>query len=261
MSANDVRTRLAIDGPVAIITLTRANQLNAFDSEMHAALATCLDEIDEDDSVRALVLTGEGRAFSSGQDLGERAEAFGAGALPDIGLSLDALYNPLVRRIAKLPIPVIAAVNGIAFGAGAAIALACDITLAAASARFQFGFVNVGLGPDSGASWLLPRLVGLQRAMDLVLSARPVSGLEAESMGLIARSVDDTELLPQALVLAGQLAAMSPDAVSAIKRRLREAATMSFDEALDAERDVQAELGQTSAYCDAVLRFSARARP
>lgn len=261
MSENDARARLAIDGNIAIITLVRADQLNAFDEGMHVALAAVLDRIEADGRIRALVLTGEGRAFSAGQDLGERADAFAAATVPDIRGSLDSLYNPLVRRIATLPIPVIAAVNGIAFGAGAAIAIACDITLAAASSRFQFGFVNVGLGPDSGASWLLPRLVGQQRAMDLALSARPVSGREAEAMGLVARCVEDADLLPQARELAHQLASKSADAVRAIKQRLREAAAMSFDEALDAERDAQAELGQTTAYRDAVLRFSARLRP
>lgn len=260
MSDNDARARLAIEGRVAVITLIRSDQLNAFDVAMHAAFAACLDKIEANREVRALVLTGEGRAFSSGQDLGERAAAFAAGQVPDIHGSLDRLYNPLVRRLVSLPIPVVAAVGGIAFGAGAAIAIACDITLAAASARFQFGFVNVGLGPDSGASWLLPRLVGAQRAMDLALSGRTVSGTEAERIGLVARCVEDQRLLPEALALASQLANKSAEAVCVIKWRLRDAVRMSLDEALDAERDTQAELSKTPAYRDAVLRFSARSR-
>ncbi|WP_397576228.1 enoyl-CoA hydratase-related protein [Sphingorhabdus sp.] len=260
MSKNTERASLKIDGSVATISLLRANQLNAFDLPMHNALTQCLDEIEINENIRVIILTAEGRAFSTGQDLFERAKAFEVGEAPDIRGSLDVLYNPLIRRIIKLPIPVISAVNGIALGAGAAIAIACDITLAAVSARFQFSFVNVGLGPDSGASWVLPRLIGTQRAMDLSLSARLVSGREAEAMGLVARCVEDEDLLPQALNLAQEISGKSADAVSSIKRLIRETMTMSFDEALDAERDNQTKLGQTIAYREAVLRFSERSR-
>lgn len=260
MAANDARVRLVLEGAVAIVTLVRNAQLNAFDGPMHAALASTIDSLADNPDVKAMVLTGEGRAFSSGQDLGERAAAFGLGELPDIHGSLDRLYNPLIRRIAALPIPVIAAVNGIAFGAGAAIAIACDVTLAAESARFQFGFVNVALGPDSGASWHLPRLVGMQRAMDLALSGRQVMGEEAERIGLVARCISDAQLMPEALMLAHQLAEKSPDAVRAVKHLLRAAAHTDLDQALDAERDTQAGLGRTPAYRQAVLRFAARAQ-
>jgi 2-(1,2-epoxy-1,2-dihydrophenyl)acetyl-CoA isomerase len=258
MTTNEMRAELAVDGPIAVITLCREAQLNAFDAAMQVALRDCFDKVCADHAIRALVLTGKGRAFSSGQDLGERAAAFAARELPDIRGSLETHYNPLVRRIAQMPIPVIAAVNGLAFGAGAALAIACDITLAAQSARFQFGFANVGLGPDSGTSWTLPRLVGSQRAMDLVLSARPVDGREAERIGLVARCVDDDRLLTEALELAQQLGGKSPDALRTIKRRLREAVNLTLDAALDAERDAQSELGKTASYREAVLRFSAR---
>ena len=261
MSENCARAHLKADGAVAVITLVRTTQLNAFDTAMHEALSSCIDDVSANPDIRALILTGEGKAFSAGQDLGERAAVFTAGGLPDIHGSLDRLYNPLLRRLATLPIPVIAAVGGIAFGAGAALAIACDITLAARSARFQFGFVKVGLGPDSGASWSLPRLVGLQRAMDLALSGRPVDGLEAERIGLVARCVEDDSLMNEARALAAQLAGQSPEAVRSIKQRLRHAATLNFDEALDAERDAQAELGRTASYRDAVLHFAARSRP
>jgi len=260
MAGNDTRATFAVEGQIAVITLVRTNQLNAFDEAMHDAVASCLDAAEAHGEVRVLVLTGEGRAFSSGQDLGERATAFAEGLVPDLRHSLDTLYNPLVRRLSNIPLPVIAAVNGIAFGAGAAIAIACDITLAAHSARFQFGFVNVGLGPDSGASWTLPRLVGQQRALDLALSGRPVGGREAERIGLVARCVEDERLLPEALELAGQIAGKSPDAVGAIKRRMREATMLCLDDALDAERETQAELGRTTAYRNSVMRFAARAR-
>ena len=260
MDSGADRVRMDIDGAIATITLVRLAQLNAFDVEMHHALAEAFGALAANENVRALVLTGEGRAFSSGQDLQERAAAFAAGAIPDIHGSLDTLYNPLIERIANSPIPVIAAVNGMAFGAGAAVAIACDVTIAARSARFQFGFINVGLGPDSGASWTLPRLVGLQRAMDLALSGRPVDALEAERIGLVARCVEDEQLMPEALTLAKQLADRSSHAVRAIKRRMRGTALADLSVALSAERDAQAELGRTPEYREAVLRFAARGR-
>jgi 2-(1,2-epoxy-1,2-dihydrophenyl)acetyl-CoA isomerase len=260
MIGDGARAVLSVDGAVAIITLRRSEQLNALDAQMHEALAVCLDAVEGNPAIRTLVLTGEGRAFSSGQDLGERAVSFAAGTTPDLRASLDTLYNPLLHRIANLPIPVVAAVNGMAFGAGAALAIACDITLAATSARFQFGFVNVGLGLDCGASWALPRLIGQQRAMDLALSGRPVDGTEAERIGLVARCVADDFLLSEAMNLAAQLAAKPPSALQAIKRQLRQSSHYSFDNALDAERDTQAVLGQSADYREAVLRFSARSK-
>lgn len=260
MTGKDARAELLVDGQIAVVTLAREARLNAFDAAMHAALSKCLDAVCANSSVRTLVLTGKKRAFSSGQDLGERAAAFAAGDVPDIRGSLGTLYNPLVRRITQLPIPVIAAVSGVAFGAGAALAIACDVTLAAQSARFQFGFVNIGLGPDSGASWTLPRLVGAQRAMDLALSGRPIDGREAERIGLVARCVEDDRLLYEALELARQLGSKSPEALRTIKHGLRATANLTLDEALDAERDAQAELSKTECYRDAVVRFAARAQ-
>ncbi|MBC2669306.1 enoyl-CoA hydratase-related protein [Novosphingobium piscinae] len=256
----NARARLSIEGPVARLTLVRHAQMNAFDGAMHEAVRAQLDAVEATKDLRVLVLSGEGRAFSTGQDLGERAGVFEAGGQPDLGESLETLYNPLVRRISALPIPVIAAVGGVAFGAGAALAIACDITLAAKSARFQFGFVNVGLGPDCGTSWTLSRLVGPQRAMDLALSARPINGLEAERIGLVARCVDDDQLMSEASALAARLAALSAPAVRAIKQGLRSATMSSLDAALDAERDAQRLLGQTAEYRDAVLGFVKRSR-
>lgn len=257
MEEFDGRVRFAIEGKVGVLTLIRSAQLNAFDAAMHVALARCLDKVAANKEIGVLILTGQGRAFSSGQDLGERAATFAAGETPDLHCSLDKLYNPLVRQLVNLPIPVIAAVNGIAFGAGAAIAIACDITLAAKSARFQFGFVNVGLGPDSGASWTLPRLVGAQRAMDMALSANPVSGLDAEHIGLVARCVDDEKLLPEAMEMASQISKKSRDAVRLVKRCLRASGHISLDNALDLERDSQAQLAKSSIYRDSVLHFAA----
>lgn len=250
------RVRLAIADGIATIALVREARMNAFDEAMHAALRAALDTVASDPAVRALVLTGSGRAFSSGQDLGERASAFNQGETPDLRASLEDNYNPLVRRLAELPVPVVAAVNGIAFGAGAAIAIACDVVVAARSARFQFGFINVGLGPDSGASWFLPRVVGHARASDLALTGRPVGAEEALAMGLVSRVVDDAELIDHTATLARGFIDKSAEALAAIKRQLRANPLGSLDAALDHERDAQGRLGQTADYREAVLRFS-----
>lgn len=252
------RLHLVIDRHVAVVTLAREERMNAFDEAMHADLRKAFATIADEGTVRAVVLTGSGKAFSAGQDLGERAASFDRGETPDLGASLEDNYNPLVRAIANLPVPVIAAVNGIAFGAGAAIGIACDIVVAAESARFQFGFVNVGLGPDGGASWTLPLLVGQARAMDLALTGRPVSSRDALAMGLVSRVMADEELHSTALEIASALAARSPDAIRAIKRQLRQNPLGNLDAALDAERDAQAALAGTMAYRDAVLGFARR---
>jgi 2-(1,2-epoxy-1,2-dihydrophenyl)acetyl-CoA isomerase len=250
------RVKLQIADGVAAITLVREAQLNAIDSAMHHALREALTQIESDPAVRAVILTGSGRAFSAGQDLAERAAAFASGAVPDLFASLADNYNPLVRRLANLPVPVIAAVNGMAFGAGAALAIVCDIVLAATSARFQFGFVNVALGPDSGASWSLPRLVGQARALDLALTGRAVSGAEAAEIGLVSRMVDDATLADTAKDIARSFTRGSPQALAAIKRQLRANPEGSLDAALDAEGDAQGQLGRSDAYREAVLRFA-----
>lgn len=250
------RVRLSIEEDVATIALVREARMNAFDEDMHADLRLALTAVENDASVRAVILTGSGRAFSSGQDLGERAATFSEGNVPDLRASLENNYNALVRRLAQLPMPVIAAVNGVAFGAGAALAIACDIVVAARSAKFQFGFVNVGLGPDSGASWHLPRLVGPALSMDLALTARPVLADEAMAIGLVSRVVEDDDLSGAVTTIAREIAAKSPPAVAAVKRQLRANPLGDLDAALDAERDTQALLGSTAEYREAVLRFS-----
>jgi 2-(1,2-epoxy-1,2-dihydrophenyl)acetyl-CoA isomerase len=255
-AGDDQRVRLEIAGRVATITLVRERRMNAIDEEMHEELRRVFDIVAGDDAVRAAVLTGSGRAFCAGQDLGERAAVFEAGGQPDLRASLETNYNPLVRRIAELPMPVIAAVNGVAFGAGAALAIACDLVRASSSARFQFGFVNVGLGPDTGASWLLPRLVGHGRALDLALTGRAVTAEDALAISLVSKVVADEDLLDAALKVAGELSERSPVAVAAIKRQMRSNAIGSLDAALDAERDAQAALGQSIEYREAVLRFA-----
>jgi len=250
------RVKLTIADGVATLALIREARMNAFDAEMHAEIRTALDAIGYDGSVRALVLTGAGRAFSAGQDLGERAASFARGEVPDLVASLENNYNPLIRALVALEIPVISAVNGIAFGAGAALAVACDIVLAAQSARFQFGFVNVGLGPDSGSSFFLPRLIGLARAFDLALTGRPVLADEALAMGLVSRVVPDEDLGAVVQAIATDLAGKSAPAIAAIKRQLRANPDLGLDRALDAERDAQGSLGASPEYRDAVLHFT-----
>ena len=170
-----------------VVTLNRPERLNAFNEAMHLALRAALDEAEADDGCGALLLTGAGRAFCSGQDLADRMP--GSGPPRDLGASLDTFYNPLVRQLRALPFPVVAAVNGTAAGAGANLALHCDIVLAARSAKFVQAFAKLGLVPDAGGTWLLPRLVGLARARGLALTAEPLSAETAAEWGLIWKAV------------------------------------------------------------------------
>lgn len=190
---------------VATITLNRPDKLNAFNEAMHGELARAFDRIEADLSVRAVLLTGAGRGFCAGQDLGDRVMGEGD-APPDLGETLDRLYNPLVRRIGRLERPVVAAVNGVAAGAGANLALGCDLVLAARSARFIEAFCRLGLVPDAGGTYHLPRLVGSARARGMALLGEPIPAEQAEAWGLIWRAVDDDRLLEEATTLARHLA-------------------------------------------------------
>lgn len=260
MAYDSDRISLDISAGVATVQMVRHEKMNALDEAQHAAMRHVLSDIGGDKSVRAVILTGSANAFCAGQDLGERASAFFDGGHPDLGASLEMNYNPLVRTLADLRVPVVAAVNGMAFGAGASLAIACDIVLAAQGARFQFGFINVGLGPDSGASYSLPRLVGHSRAMDLALTGRAVDAAEAAAMGLVSRVVPDENLMDVAFDIASGIAARSPDAVAAIKRQFRTAPDGILNDALDAERDAQRALGETEYYRQAVQKFANRQR-
>lgn len=233
------------------LVLDRPDKLNAFNPALHAALRSALEDAAGDRSVRAVVLTGAGRGFSAGQDLSERA----GGLAPDLAETLDTLYNPLVRLIRSMPVPVIAAVNGVAAGAGANIALACDIVVAARSARFIQAFSKIGLIPDSGGIWTLPRLVGRGRAFALAALAEPVSAEQAAAWGMIWRAVDDAELKPETEALAARLAAMPNGALVALRQGLDFAETASLDAALDWERDTQARLGRSEDYREGVRAF------
>lgn len=252
---------LDIAAGIATLTLNRPERLNAFTVPLHTAVRDALDTVDADTSVRALILTGAGRAFCAGQDLRERAGAFESGERIDLGRTLQDNYNPLVRRLASLPVPVIAAVNGPAVGAGAALAITCDIVLAARSATFQFAFAKVALGPDCATSWSLPRLVGLGRALALTLTAQAITAQDAERIGLIWKAVADDALLAEATLLAERFVDGPREALSAIKRQMRAGVEQGLDAALDAERDAQSRLGRLGDYREAVDAFVGRRKP
>ena len=250
---------LDIADHVATITLNRPDRLNAFNEAMHAQLAQALDRIELDRAIRAVLLTGAGRAFCAGQDLAERQ--MGGDTAVDLGATLDRLYNPLIRRIARLERPVLCAVNGVAAGAGANLALACDIVLAARSATFIQAFCKLGLVPDSGGTFVLPRLVGPARAMGLAMLGEPLPAEQAEAWGLIWRCVDDDALIAEASALAAHLATQPTRGLGLIKRAFLASADNSLGEQLDLERDLQREAGRTEDYREGVLAFLEKRPP
>jgi len=245
---------ISLDAGVQTITLNRPERLNAFIPEMHKELRRALDQALDNREIRAVLLTGAGRGFCSGQDLAERNVAPGSAPI-DLSVSLGSYYNPLVRRLRELPKPIVCAVNGVAAGAGANIALACDIVLAARSASFVQSFARLGLVPDSGGTYFLPRLVGTARAMGMTLLAEPVSAEQAERWGLIWKVFDDDRLSPEAMQIARQLAAGSTKGFGLLKRAMYASAGNSLDAQLDLERDLQRELGFSEDYRRAVAQF------
>ncbi len=240
------------------LTLNRPDRLNAFNETMHRELAAALDDIAADSACRAVLLTGAGRGFCAGQDLADRTMS---GAAPDLGHSIETFYNPLIRRIRNLPKPVICAVNGVAAGAGANLALACDIVLAARSAKFIQAFAKIGLIPDSGGTFFLPRLVGEARARALALLAEPVTAAQAESWGMIWKVVDDEALPGEARALAARLAAQPTHGLALIKEALNASAGNTLDAQLDLERDLQRRAGQTPDYAEGVRAFLEKRPP
>lgn len=241
-------------GGVTRLVLNRPDRLNSFTLEMHDALRAAFGEIELDEGCRAVVLTGAGRAFCAGQDLSARKIGPGDPP-PDLGASLDANYNPLVRRIRALPKPVVVAVNGVAAGAGANLALNGDIVLAARSARFIQSFAKLGLVPDAGGTWLLPRLMGEARAKAAIMLAEPISAEQAEAWGLIWKAVDDGMLMGEAMAIADRLAAGPTLGYASQKAAIQAAATHTLSQQLDLERDLQRELGRTPDYREGVAAF------
>jgi 2-(1,2-epoxy-1,2-dihydrophenyl)acetyl-CoA isomerase len=242
-----------------VITLNRPQRLNAFTEDMHKVLRDALAEAERDENCRALLLTGAGRGFSSGQDLNDRLSK--AGDTPVLGGALEAYYNPLVRKLRSLPFPVVAAVNGVAAGAGCNIALACDIVLAGRSASFVQSFVKVGLIPDSGGSWILPRLVGPARARGLAMTAEPLPADKAEAWGLIWKAVDDGDLMAEADKLCAHFATAPTVGLALTKRALDAAWENDLDTQLDLERELQRDASLTPDYAEGVRAFMAKRAP
>jgi 2-(1,2-epoxy-1,2-dihydrophenyl)acetyl-CoA isomerase len=248
-----------IKGGVARLTLNRPDRLNSFNTAMHAEVREALGSLKGSDA-RVVVLTGAGRGFCAGQDLNDRAVAPG-GAAADLGESVEKNYKPLVLALRSLAVPVIAAVNGVAAGAGANIALACDLVIAARSASFVQGFSKLGLVPDSGGTWTLPRLVGNARAMGLALLGDKLSADQAAQWGLIWRAVDDAELSAVVDALATQLAAAPTRGLARTKQALYEGWDRTLEDQLDIERDYQRELGYTADYAEGVAAFTQKRPP
>ncbi|KPQ07814.1 MAG: phenylacetate degradation probable enoyl-CoA hydratase PaaB [Rhodobacteraceae bacterium HLUCCA12] len=241
------------------ITLNRPDRLNAFTTEMHVALRGALERAHTEPQIRAVLLTGAGRGFCAGQDLGERDPR--AGARTDLGETIGNHYNPLIRLIRTLEKPVVCAVNGVAAGAGANIALACDIVLAAHSARFIQAFSRLGLVPDAGGSWSLPHLIGEARAKALAMTAAPLDAETAAQWGLIWQALPDDRLMPEAENLATRLAGGATRGLGLTKRAIQAAATQSLDESLDLERDLQREAGFSDDYAEGVAAFLEKRPP
>jgi 2-(1,2-epoxy-1,2-dihydrophenyl)acetyl-CoA isomerase len=228
---------------IARITLNRPDRLNSFTKAMHSELRDALASLGD---ASVVILTGAGRGFCAGQDLNDRAVS--PGEAVDLGETVEESWNPLIRTLAELPQPVIARVNGVAAGAGANIALACDLTIAANSAKFIQSFSALGLIPDSGGSWHLPRLVGQARALGLALTGEPQPAEKAAEWGLIWKSVDDDQLDAEVDAVATKLAALPPLGLAAIKRIIRTSWARNLDEELDLQRDEMRRLGSTQDY-------------
>ncbi|HEX3603313.1 MAG TPA: 2-(1,2-epoxy-1,2-dihydrophenyl)acetyl-CoA isomerase PaaG [Steroidobacteraceae bacterium] len=248
-----------VDNGIARLTLNRPDKLNSFNTQMHGEVRQALAAI-PGSGARVLVLTGAGRGFCAGQDLSDRAVAPGSQGV-DLGESLENRYNPLVLALHNLALPVIGAVNGVAAGAGANIALACDIVIAARSASFVQAFCKLGLIPDSGGTWFLPRLVGDARAMGLALLGNKLPAEQAAAWGLIWQCVEDAELAGTVDTLARQFAAAPTRGLAATKSALRRSWQHSFKEQLELERDLQRDLGRSGDYAEGVAAFAEKRTP
>jgi 2-(1,2-epoxy-1,2-dihydrophenyl)acetyl-CoA isomerase len=246
----------AAEAGIARLTLNRPERLNSFTVQMHDEVADALGRLE---GARVLILTGAGRGFCAGQDLGDRAVA--PGEAVDLGESVEKRYNPLVRTLTRLPMPVIARVNGVAAGAGANIALACDVVIAARSAKFIQSFAAIGLIPDSGGTWVLPRLIGQARALGLALTGEPLPAEMAEQWGLIWKAVDDDKLDEEVEALAQRFSSGPTRGLARIKKMIRESWGHSLDEELDLQRDAMRELGFSDDYREGVAAFMAKRKP
>lgn len=247
---------------VARLTLNRPDKLNSFTGTMHAEMRTALDRVQDDKSVRVLVLTGAGRGFCAGQDLADPDMAMAAGqAMPDIGNVVEKNYKPLILRLQNLRVPTIAAVNGIAAGAGASVALACDLVVAAKSASFLQAFSKIGLIPDTGGTWFLPQRVGMARALGLAMLADKLSAEKAAEWGLIWQVVDDAELTSTIEALAAKLATMPTKALVRTRQAMHAAPMHTLEQQLSMEGGFMRELGWSPDYAEGVAAFMEKRAP
>ena len=250
---------ISLDAGVLRLTLNRPDKLNAFSIEMHHGLAAAMTRAESESAVRCLLVTGSGRGFCAGADLTGRD--LKADKNVDLGETLDRHYNPLIRRMRALEKPIVCAVNGVAAGAGANFALACDLVLAARSASFIQAFVKIGLVPDCGGSYFLPRLAGMQRAMALAMTGDRLSAEDAERWGLIWKCVDDADLKSESEKLALMLAAGPTKSLGLIKKAMYASAGNTLAAQLDMERDLQREIGKGTDYREGVAAFLEKRKP
>lgn len=248
----------ASHGAVRVLTLNRPAALNSFTGAMHQELLAALEDAAADAAVRAVVVTGAGRGFCAGQDLTDSAMVAAPGGDIDIGAVIERFYRPLALRVRSMPAPVIAAVNGVAAGAGANFALCCDLVLAGRSASFIQAFSKLGLVPDCGGTWLLPRLVGRARALGLAMTGDKLPAEEAERMGLIWRCVDDATLMVDALALADRMSRLPSRALAQTRHAIDAAMPMDFADALGQEAELQRELGRGADFAEGVAAFLAK---
>ena len=239
------------------LTLNRPDALNSFTIELKEALLAGLKDAARDRQVRALIVTGAGRAFSAGQDLKERQ---GPG-VADLGTELRARYNPIILAMRRLEKPIVGAINGVAAGAGCSVALGCDIRIASDRASFMQAFGRVGLVPDTGSSWFLPRLVGYARAAEMVFTADPIDAPTAERIGLVNRVVAADRLLEEAMTLANRLAEAAPLALALAKRGLNRALATGLEEALEFEAQLQTIAGRSADHAEGVAAFVEKRPP
>ncbi len=249
--------RVEADGPVATLTLDRPEALNALTIPLKIALRAALERIAGDRAIRAVILTGAGRAFCAGQDLAER-ETVDAAPLDE---ELRDRYNPIIRVMRAMDQPIIAAVNGVAAGAGASLALACDLRIAADGARFVLAFGRIGLVPDSGATWFLPRLVGSARAAEMALAGGAIDAATAERIGLVSRVVAAESLMDEARALAGRIVEGAPRAIALTKHALERSWSTDLDGALDLEARLQGEAGATDDHAEGLAAFREKRPP